>query len=113
MKDLRDLKDSHTKAERQRPSHSARPFQGGLRGFVRRGFTLRMLVFLVMNDSGQVSLEHLLFAWDPSRQPTLSLSPHESRAVAAEFYPESITTHYGSIEYVPLWFRVVIASGLV
>ena len=28
---------------------------------------LRILVYLVINDSGEVSLEHLLLSWYPSR----------------------------------------------
>ena len=41
----------------------------------RLGVDLRMLVNLVMHDSGQVSLEHLLLLRHPSQsQPTMSLS---------------------------------------
>ena len=34
--------------------------------------SLRILVFLVIYDSGQVSLEHLLYSWYPCQSPPLS-----------------------------------------
>ena len=43
------------------------------------GFTtlhLRMLVYLVMHGSGQVSLDHLLLSRDPSQSPPLSTLRH-------------------------------------
>ena len=50
---------------------------------------LRILVYLVIYDSGKVSLEHLLLSWYPSQlsQPTLSLSRCEQGAVCYRSCP--------------------------
>ena len=62
------------------------PLPGGLlEGVNRRGCFLHILVYLVIHDSGKVSLKHLLLSWYPFpvdvmnenllSQPTPSLSP--------------------------------------
>ena len=83
--------------------------------FLQCWFCLRILVYLVIHDSGWVSLEHLLLSWYPSQSldcrsgvPVQSRSRHRWYVSWFTWGADS-ARYWCAVRTRPRWFRTIAA----